>query len=383
MTTTTNAELDTIAAAAAAGRAGVARVERRRARRAGCAPRPTRSTRTPTSSSPLADAETRLGETRLRGEVGRTTGQLRLFADGGRRGLVPRADGRRRGCRGHAAPARTAPAAGRRRAGRRVLGLELPVRVLGRGRRHRLGARGGQPGHRQGALGAPASCRRARPRSSPTALAAAGAPAGSSRSSRAARPATRSCSIRSSRPRASPDRSPAAARCSTWRRGRPDPIPFYGELGSVNPVVVTAAALAARGETLAQGLVGSFTLGAGQFCTKPGVVFVPRGGGFEELVAAGVTGVAGGPLLTDRITDGLPRRHRSDLEADPSVSSRRARRGGRGRRRAADRAGDGCRGRRRATRDPARGVLRTRRRCSSGTTTTPTLLRALAPCREA
>ena len=68
--------------------------------------------------------------------------------------------------------------------------------------------------------------------------------------------------------------------------GRPDPIPFYGELGSVNPVVITPGALAARGEALAQGLVGSFTLGVGQFCTKPGVVFVPRDGGFEELVAA-------------------------------------------------------------------------------------------------
>ena len=43
--------------------------------------------------------------------------------------------------------------------------------------------------------------------------------------------------------------------------GRPDPIPFYGELGSVNPVVVTPAAVAARGDELAKGLVGSFTLG--------------------------------------------------------------------------------------------------------------------------
>ncbi|NKF33516.1 aldehyde dehydrogenase family protein, partial [Pseudomonas sp. BGM005] len=62
--------------------------------------------------------------------------------------------------------------------------------------------------------------------------------------------------------------------------GRPDPIPFYGELGSINPVVITEAAVAARGETLAQGLVGSFTLGVGQFCTKPGVVFIPAGAGF-------------------------------------------------------------------------------------------------------
>jgi NADP-dependent aldehyde dehydrogenase len=88
--------------------------------------------------------------------------------------------------------------------------------------------------------------------------------------------------------------------------GRPDPIPFYGELGSVNPVVVTPAAAQARGHDLARGLVGSFTLGAGQFCTKPGVVFVPWDAGFEASVAAAVTSAAGGPLLTDRITAAFP-----------------------------------------------------------------------------
>ncbi|MGY2062277.1 aldehyde dehydrogenase family protein, partial [Nocardia gipuzkoensis] len=47
---------------------------------------------------------------------------------------------------------------------------------------------------------------------------------------------------------------------------RPRPIPFYGELGSVNPVVVTAGAVRARGARIAAGYVESFTLGAGQFC---------------------------------------------------------------------------------------------------------------------
>ncbi|MGF6823854.1 NADP-dependent aldehyde dehydrogenase [Microbacterium sp. ZKA21] len=88
--------------------------------------------------------------------------------------------------------------------------------------------------------------------------------------------------------------------------GRPDPIPFYGELGSVNPVVITPAALELRGAELATGLVGSFTLGVGQFCTKPGVVFIPTGTGFEDAVAAAVGSVAGGPLLTDRITAAFP-----------------------------------------------------------------------------
>ncbi|HZW41005.1 MAG TPA: aldehyde dehydrogenase family protein, partial [Agromyces sp.] len=52
--------------------------------------------------------------------------------------------------------------------------------------------------------------------------------------------------------------------------GRPDPIPFYGELSAVNPVLITGAALDARADELAAGLAASFTLGAGQFCTNPG-----------------------------------------------------------------------------------------------------------------
>ena len=187
----------------------------------------------------IADDETRLGRdapARRGGPHDRSAAAVRHR---GRGGLVPRADDRRRGCRGHAASPRAAPHAHRRRAGRGVLGLELPLRVLGRGRRHRIGARRRQPGDREGALRSPAalgahrrasSQRRSRPR---------GRPQARSVSSKAARPATRWCSIRSSRPRASPARSPAGARSSTSPTGRPDPIPFYGELGSVNPVVIT------------------------------------------------------------------------------------------------------------------------------------------------
>src|SRR5579884_311093 len=65
---------------------------------------------------------------------------------------------------------------------------------------------------------------------------------------------------------------------------RPNPIPFYGELGSINPVVVAPGAASARLGELAEGLVGSFTLGVGQFCTKPGVVFAPAGAGLAEAV---------------------------------------------------------------------------------------------------
>ena len=67
---------------------------------------------------------------------------------------------------------------------------------------------------------------------------------------------------------------------------RPDPIPFYGELGSLNPVFIGAAAAAARGAEIGKGLVASMNLGSGQFCTKPGVVFVPTGPDGDVVVAA-------------------------------------------------------------------------------------------------
>lgn len=56
---------------------------------------------------------------------------------------------------------------------------------------------------------------------------------------------------------------------------RPEPIPVFAEMGSTNPVFILPGALAARGEQIAEGLHGSVTLGAGQFCTKPGMVFLP------------------------------------------------------------------------------------------------------------
>lgn len=65
---------------------------------------------------------------------------------------------------------------------------------------------------------------------------------------------------------------------------RPRPIPFHGELGSLNPVLVTEAAAAERGQDIATGLAASFTLGAGQFCTKPGLVLVPEGTDGDRLL---------------------------------------------------------------------------------------------------
>ncbi|WP_295117609.1 aldehyde dehydrogenase family protein [uncultured Leifsonia sp.] len=80
---------------------------------------------------------------------------------------------------------------------------------------------------------------------------------------------------------------------------RPDPIPFYGELGSINPVVVTRAAARERATAIGEGLVGSFTRDAGQYCTKPGLVLVPRGEGVDDAVAAALGAAPASRQLTD------------------------------------------------------------------------------------
>lgn len=89
---------------------------------------------------------------------------------------------------------------------------------------------------------------------------------------------------------------------------RPDPIPFYGELSAVNPVLITPAAIDARADELATGLAGSFTLGVGQFCTNPGLVLVPAGSGFAATVADAAGGVAPATMLTTGIADAFAAR---------------------------------------------------------------------------
>ncbi|MFV0130505.1 aldehyde dehydrogenase (NADP(+)) [Streptomyces sp. HMX112] len=87
---------------------------------------------------------------------------------------------------------------------------------------------------------------------------------------------------------------------------RPVPIPFHGELGSLNPVLVTEAAAVERAERIGAGLAGSMTLGVGQFCVKPGLVLVPAGAAGDELVAAlaGALEATGpGHLLDHRMRD--------------------------------------------------------------------------------
>lgn len=85
---------------------------------------------------------------------------------------------------------------------------------------------------------------------------------------------------------------------------RSEPIPFYAEMGSLNPVFVSQGAVHARGESISDGYVASFTLGVGQFCTKPGLLFVPAGHGLGGRLAAAVKAAAPGRMLIERIHQG-------------------------------------------------------------------------------
>lgn len=89
---------------------------------------------------------------------------------------------------------------------------------------------------------------------------------------------------------------------------RPKPIPVYAEMGSVNPTFILPDAIRARGEAIAEGLVNSATLGTGQFCTKPGLVFVVDDSetpGFIQRVTGEMTLRQTGILLNEHIEKGL------------------------------------------------------------------------------
>jgi NADP-dependent aldehyde dehydrogenase len=251
----------------------------------------------------IADEETGLGETRLRGEVARTTGQLRLFADVVAEGSYLEAT------IDHAVPDASPP----RPDLRRMLRPLGPVAVFSASNfPFAFSVAGGDTASAL-AVGCPVVVKAhpGHPRLSrrtaelvTEALAAAGAPDGSvglvdgfeAGLELVDHPAIAAAAFTESvrGGRALHDRAAA----------RPAPIPFFGELGSINPVVVTADADAARGDELATGLAGSFQLGAGQFCTKPGVVFVPAGSRLEAALPE-LVGAALPRMLTSSIAEGF------------------------------------------------------------------------------
>jgi NADP-dependent aldehyde dehydrogenase len=93
---------------------------------------------------------------------------------------------------------------------------------------------------------------------------------------------------------------------------RAQPIPFYGELGSINPVIVTPTAAGRRGRQIAEGFIASMTAGYGQFCTKPGLLLVPEDAGtiLDTLARSFEDGGQGWSLTADimrRYQDGVDR----------------------------------------------------------------------------
>jgi acyl-CoA reductase-like NAD-dependent aldehyde dehydrogenase len=86
---------------------------------------------------------------------------------------------------------------------------------------------------------------------------------------------------------------------------RPEPIPFYGELGSTNPVFVAPEAWRKRPAEIISGFLGSATMGVGQFCTKPGLLVVPAGSDVPDLLEDAGVDRPLGQMLTPRLEDGF------------------------------------------------------------------------------
>ena len=268
---------------------------------------------------PIAVRETHLGEPRLRGELRRTTFQLRLFADVVDEGAyldvrIDRADP-------------DWPMGAPRPDLRRILHPLGPVLVFAASNfPFAFSVAGGDtasalaagcpvvvkahPGHPELSAATAEQVQRA--------LTAAGAPPGVFGilfGADAGVAALRASEIKA----ASFTGSIAGGRALfDIANSRPEPIPFYGELGSVNPVFVTEAAARSKADQIVSEFVASFTLGAGQFCTKPGVLLVPRDSEVvERLRAAELPGPA--PLLSPKIQEGYAETLR-ELAAQPAVS---------------------------------------------------------------
>ncbi|HEX5194033.1 MAG TPA: aldehyde dehydrogenase (NADP(+)) [Solirubrobacteraceae bacterium] len=248
----------------------------------------------------VADAETALGRPRLSGEVARTTGQLRMFADLVTRGaeldaIISEAD-----------------ASAARPDVRRVMRAIGPVAVFGASNfPFAFSVAGGDTASAL-AAGCPVlvKAHEGHPRTSrltteviARALADAGAPTALLQTvygfdagrNLVLAPAIRAVGFTGS--------LPGGNALMKLTQTRPDPIPFYGELGSLNPVVVLEGAATKRPQELAEAYVGSLTLGVGQFCTNPGLMFVPRDETLVQAISAAVASATGSTMLTERIYD--------------------------------------------------------------------------------
>jgi NADP-dependent aldehyde dehydrogenase len=103
---------------------------------------------------------------------------------------------------------------------------------------------------------------------------------------------------------------------------RPEPIPVYAEMSSVNPVFILPGVLESRGEALAKGLHGSVTLGGGQFCTNPGIIVTTSNSrSFASQLAELMSATPPGTMLNRNIASSY-RRAVTERSAHPRVKSR-------------------------------------------------------------
>lgn len=104
---------------------------------------------------------------------------------------------------------------------------------------------------------------------------------------------------------------------------RPEPIPVYAEMSSINPVIIFPNALATRGATIGRELVPALTMGAGQFCTNPGLILVLEQDGYSEFTSALAQTLEQSQAAT-MLTQGICKSFRAGieaLEAHPAVKT--------------------------------------------------------------
>jgi NADP-dependent aldehyde dehydrogenase len=251
----------------------------------------------------LADAETHLGRPRLPGELARTTAQLRLFA------TVVRDGGFLEATIDHPDPSATPPIPDLRRiliplgpvAVFAASNFPFAFSVLGGDTASALAA--GNPVVVKAHEGHPELSRRTYAVAA-EALAKAGAPDGILGLVEGREEGVEL--VRDERIAAVGFTGSVAGGRFLFdvASSRPKPIPFYGELGSLNPVVITEAAVESKLDEIVTGLAGSFTMGCGQFCTKPGVVFAPASVDLAGLLT-GAASTTAAPMLNGRIAHGF------------------------------------------------------------------------------
>jgi NADP-dependent aldehyde dehydrogenase len=270
-----------------------------------------------------ADRETALGPERLGGEVSRTAYQLRFFAGVVREGAYLEAT------IDHAGPTPMGPRPDLRRmlvplgpvAVYAASNFPFAFSVLGGDTASALAA--GNPVVVKAHPGHPATSVRVA-RLAELAVAASGAPSGTfalvhgfdTGRRLVSHPAIRAAGFTGSLAGGRALADAAAA--------RPAPIPFYGELSSINPVLVTPSGALQDAVGYGAGLAASVLQGGGQFCTKPGLVLVPAGEAGDRLVAALAEAIERAPALP-ALTAGMADAYEQGVAARSSGAALRAR----------------------------------------------------------